>query len=58
MSDKSEELGLIAAIRKYIGLKPGQAMLDFAAEIKALTPEDRAWFKERFAKEYGIKVIS
>jgi hypothetical protein len=43
------------AIVEYFGKKPGQTLSEFTAELKALTPEDRAYFVKEFAK-VGIEV--
>ncbi len=47
---------LMKALKEYFGFKPGQNLTDFMAEIKALTPEDRAYFKREFAK-VGYEII-
>jgi hypothetical protein len=38
------------AILDYFGKKPGQTAMELQAEIKALTPDDREYFKREFAK--------
>lgn len=38
------------ACKDYFGYKSGQNLTDFMAEIKALSPEDRAYFKREFVK--------
>lgn len=43
-------MAFVAACKDYFGLKPGQTLGEFAQEIKALTEEDRAWFKAEFTK--------
>ena len=43
------------AIVDYFGKKPGQTLPEFQQELKALTPEDRAYFIREFAK-VGIEV--
>ena len=45
------------AINEFFGKKPGQTLMELQAEIKALTPEDREYFKREFAK-VGIEVVS
>lgn len=40
-----------------IGKREGQTLQDYAKEVKALTQADRDWFAERFAIEYGIKIV-
>lgn len=41
-----------------IGKKDGQDLQSYAKEIKALSAEDRAYFAERFAIEFGIKIVA
>jgi len=43
------------AIVDYFGKKPGQTLPEFQQELKALTPEDRAYFVREF-KKVGIEV--
>lgn len=51
------KMTLSAALVKF-GLRlPGENVGQFGAQIKALTPADREWFKERFAIEYGIEIV-
>jgi hypothetical protein len=38
----------IMACREFFGNKPGQTLQEFAAEVRALTPEDRAEFIAMF----------
>jgi hypothetical protein len=44
------QASLTKALKEYFGFKPGQNLTDFMAEIKALTTEDREYFKREFAK--------
>lgn len=44
------------AIHEYFGKLPGQSLMELQAEVKALTPDDREYFKREFAK-VGIEVI-
>jgi hypothetical protein len=43
------------AIIEHFPKRPGQTGGDYLAEIKALTPQDREYFKAEFAK-IGIEV--
>jgi hypothetical protein len=43
------------AINDFFGRKPNQTLAEFQAELKELTPEDRAYFKREFAK-IGIEI--
>jgi hypothetical protein len=45
------------ACKEYFGFKPGQNLTEFMGEIKALTGEDREWFKREFVK-VGIEIIN
>lgn len=50
-----EQMTLITAIRKHIGMLPGQGLQDFAADVRRLTPEDREWFKREFVA-IGVEI--
>jgi hypothetical protein len=43
------------AVLDYFGKKPGQTAMELQAELKALTPDDRAYFRREFLK-VGIEV--
>lgn len=45
------------ALKEYFGFKPGQNLTEFMGELKALTQDDREYFKREFLK-VGIEVIS
>ncbi len=45
---EAKKATFIQAIREVFGLKAGQTVSGFAAELKALTPEDRVYFKNHF----------
>lgn len=38
--------------------REGQTLQDYAKEVKALTPADRAWFAERFKEEFGFTIVA
>lgn len=40
-----EAVTLAVAMKEFFGLQPGQKVLDFAAELKKLTPEDKEEIK-------------
>ena len=42
------EMTFIAACRSFFGPKDGQSLLEFAKEVKELTPKDRADMVEMF----------
>lgn len=48
---------LTKALKEYFGFKPGQNLTEFMAELKALTLEDREYFKREFVK-VGYEVIT
>jgi hypothetical protein len=48
---------LTKALKDYFGFKPGQNLTEFMGEIKALTPEDRQYFKREFAK-VGYDIVN
>jgi hypothetical protein len=37
-----EKIGLMAALLKYFGKKPGQSNTEFMAEMRALTDKDKS----------------
>jgi len=39
--DKNETTTFIAACKDFFGFKPGQTLMEFRDEIKALTPADK-----------------
>lgn len=43
------------AVNEFFGRKPGQSLQEFQQELKALSPEDRAYFKREFAK-IGVEI--
>lgn len=47
---------LTKALKDYFGYRPGQNLTDFMAEIKALTPEDKSYFKREFLK-VGYEIV-
>ena len=53
----AEEMTLLVALKKHIGYSPGQGFGEFAAECKALTDADKAWFKDRFKVEKDIDIV-
>lgn len=41
-----KKLSLVAAVKDYFGMKPGQTSMDFLKEWKQLTDDDKAFFKK------------
>lgn len=52
-----QQMTFTKAINEFFGKKPGQSISEFMLEIKALTPEDRDYFKREFAK-IGYEIIN
>jgi uncharacterized protein (DUF2461 family) len=41
-----KKMSFAAAMKDYFGPKPGDNSMGFLQELKALTSEDKAWFRE------------
>lgn len=41
----AKKMSLTAALKDYFGYKEGQNAMGFMQELKALTAEDKAWFR-------------
>lgn len=52
-----QQMSFTKAVSEYFGKKPGQTLMELQAEIKALTPEDREYFKREFVK-VGIEITT
>ena len=52
-----QQMTFTKALVEFFGKKPGQTPGEFMLEIKALTPDDRAYFKREFLK-VGIEVAA
>jgi len=50
-----QTMSFTKACKEYFGFKPGQNLTEFVGEIKALSTEDRAYFKREFVK-VGIEI--
>jgi len=44
----SDTMSFVVRCKNYFGLLPGKTIRDFSAELKALTPEDKAEFCSLF----------
>ena len=53
-----EPMSLVVAIHRYFGKKAGETLDGFAAEIKALTENDREEFVILLSKELGVPVVN
>jgi len=51
-----KETSEAAVLRTYFGLKEGQKLTDFMAEVKALTPESKTELALGAAKELGLEI--
>lgn len=51
-----KQMSLTAALKDYFGYKPGQTLGDFVSEVKALTNDDKDYFKREFVK-VGYQII-
>lgn len=52
----SKELSFVSAMKDFFGFLPGQTLTQFAAELKALSPGDRAYFKAGL-EQNGYKIV-
>jgi hypothetical protein len=53
--DKDTPQGLIALCKEFFGFKPGQTLMEFRDEFKALSPEDKDDLRKSF-EAAGFKV--
>jgi len=44
----TEPMSLVSRCKEYFGLLPGQNLMQFSAELKTLSPKDRADLVEGF----------
>lgn len=51
-----EKMTPVSILRKFFGLKPGQTLQDFLAELKTLSPDERKELAELAAKVLGVEV--
>jgi hypothetical protein len=51
-----EPMSYVKAMKDFFGFKPGQSLMEFAAELKALTPADKLEFIEGL-KQNGYIII-
>lgn len=47
----TQQKGFTPAMKQYFGLRPGETLRDFAAELKMLTKEDKQEFAEMLRGE-------
>jgi len=58
MVDQQQPIKLAVACKQFFGLKTGQAIGEFAAEIRELTPQDREELASMLTKELGKPVLA
>lgn len=51
-------MGFTIASRKFFGLKDGETLNEFIAEVRALTDKDREEMAPLIAKEIGVEEVS
>ena len=56
MAEATKKMGPTGILKKYFELKPGQTLSDFAAELKALSPEAKQELAEGAARELGVEL--
>ena len=54
MAEKSE----MAILREFFGYRPGETLKEFSAELKQLTPDERAELAALAAAELGVTVAA
>jgi hypothetical protein len=52
-----EKMSLTVALKRYCSVD-GETTSQFMTELKKLTPEDKAWFKNQFEQEKICEIIS
>lgn len=52
-----KQMTFITAMKDYFGMHPNQTAMEFMQEIKALTPQDRDWFKANLPS-VGYEIVS
>lgn len=45
-----KKMSFVSAMKDYFGFRPGSDSMGFLQEMKALTPEDKKWFRENLPK--------
>jgi hypothetical protein len=48
MAEQAKPMGFAARMKTFFGFLPGQGLPGFAAELRALTPDEKAWFAAEF----------
>lgn len=51
-----DKVSFIVGCKRFFGLKPEQTSAQFVAEVKALTPADRAELAPLLTLELGVEV--
>lgn len=53
---EKKSMAFVVACKKYFGQQPGQSLTEFQAEVRKLTPADKAELAPLLAKELGEPV--
>ena len=54
---KDGQISFAAGAKRFFGLKKGQTVGEFAAELKQLTPKDRADLAPELSRALGVEVV-
>lgn len=54
--EKYKKMSSVMILKEYFGYQPGKGLKEFAAEVKALNPADKAELATLAAKELGVEV--
>lgn len=52
-----KKMTFIQSMKDYFGLREGKTNIDFMQEIKALSDEDKAWFRAELPK-VGYEIVA
>ena len=53
----TKQMTFAAAMRDYFGFQPNTGVSQFMVELKALTDEDKKWFRENLPK-VGYEIVN
>ena len=56
MAEKIQK-SFTAAMRDYFGFREGKTLQDFSQELRALTPQEKDWFKEQL-ETVGYEIVA
>ena len=52
----ADKMGFIVACSKFFGIRPGQSLLQFAAEVRQLTDKDKDDLQPLLEKELDVEI--